>query len=97
MCTRDDRSTYRAWAVGYLDRDALEILRRAGADFAVLAGDDVFICPTVLMGGRGAIAAAAHLCTAVFVQMVDTASVGDVGRATRLAALAAPTRGPGLL
>ncbi len=41
----------------------------SGPDFQVLAGDDAFIAPTVLMGGAGAIAAAAHVATPLFVKM----------------------------
>ena len=50
-------------SVGAIDADTLEVLARSGPDFALLAGDDAFITPTILMGGSGAIAAAAHLCT----------------------------------
>lgn len=77
-------------SVGQLDRDTLEILRRNVDGFAVLAGDDAFICPTVLMGGAGAIAAASHVCTPQFVAMVDAALSRDVGRAVALAAALLP-------
>ena len=56
-----------------------------GAGCEVLAGDDAFICPTVLMGGHGAIAAASHLCTPRFVAMVAAALDRDVVRAVELA------------
>ncbi len=48
-----------------------------------LGGDEAFAFPTVVMGGVGAIAAAAHLCTARFVAMVECALAGklDDGRA----------------
>jgi 4-hydroxy-tetrahydrodipicolinate synthase len=72
-------------AVGGLDHDTLAVLGAEIPDFAVLAGDDAFICPTILMGGRGAIAAAAHLCTRLFVDMVDAALDCDVDRARRRA------------
>ena len=49
-------------AVGALDADTLEILLGAPSDFSVLGGDDAFFLPTVLMGGAGAISAAANLC-----------------------------------
>jgi 4-hydroxy-tetrahydrodipicolinate synthase len=68
-------------SVGALDHDTLEILRRRPASFAILAGDDAYIVPTVLMGGRGAIAASAHLCTQTFVDMIDAALAGDVATA----------------
>jgi len=77
-------------AVGALDLDTLEVLAGSGADFQVLAGDDAFIVPTVLSGGAGAIAAAAHLCTPLFVQMTAAALAGDVTRASELAAALLP-------
>lgn len=73
-------------AVGALDLDTLDLLARPRSDFHVLAGDDAFIVPTIVMGGAGAIAAAAHACTPVFVEMVSCALAGDVDRAAELAA-----------
>jgi 4-hydroxy-tetrahydrodipicolinate synthase len=64
-------------AVGGLDADTLRVLAEAPADFAVLAGDDAFIAPLVLMGGAGAIAASAHFATAAFAKMVECALAGD--------------------
>jgi len=72
-------------AVGALDADTLTVLGGAPAGFHVLSGDDAFIVPTVLMGGHGAIAAAAHVCTPAFVAMEAAARAGDVGTARRLA------------
>jgi 4-hydroxy-tetrahydrodipicolinate synthase len=72
-------------SVGCMDTDTLELLHRAPPEFLVFAGDDAFIVPTLLMGGAGAIAAAAHLCTPMFVTMVGAALAGDAGRARRLA------------
>jgi 4-hydroxy-tetrahydrodipicolinate synthase len=77
-------------AVGCLDADTLEVLRRAPRDFQVLAGDDAFIAPTILMGGVGAIAAASHVCTPLFVELVDAALSGNVGRARTLGAQLLP-------
>jgi 4-hydroxy-tetrahydrodipicolinate synthase len=57
--------------VGALDHDTLAVLAARPATFAVLAGDDAFIAPTVLAGGDGAIAAAAHACTESFVALVQ--------------------------
>ena len=70
-------------AVGALDTDTLEILASAPSDFSVLGGDDAFFLPTVLMGGAGAISAAANLCPERFVAMVDCGLAGKVddGRA----------------
>ncbi|MDL5159211.1 dihydrodipicolinate synthase family protein [Actinomycetospora termitidis] len=63
-------------AVGALDVDTLEVLASAPPGFAVLAGDDAFIAPTVLLGGRGAITASAHVATERFAALVTAASAG---------------------
>jgi 4-hydroxy-tetrahydrodipicolinate synthase len=70
-------------AVGALDEETLEILAGAPRAFAVLGGDDAFLFPTVLMGGAGAISAAAHVCTGRFVAMIECGLAGKVddGRA----------------
>lgn len=70
-------------AVGGIDHDTLEVLRRAPRDFAVLGGEDAFVYPTVALGGHGAIAAAAHVCTERFVAMVECGLNGKLedGRA----------------
>lgn len=65
-------------AVGSIDTDTLEILRGAPEGFAVLAGDDPFIYPNVLMGAVGAICASAHVATARFVAMVECGIAGKV-------------------
>jgi 4-hydroxy-tetrahydrodipicolinate synthase len=72
-------------AVGSLDSDTLTLLRNAPPSFSVLAGDDAFIVPTILMGGAGSITASAHVRTPTFVEMVDAARGSDVGRARVLA------------
>ncbi len=77
-------------AVGALDIGTLELLARSEPDFQILAGDDAFITPTVLMGGAGAIAAAAHMCTPSFVEMNARALAGDRSRAGELAAALLP-------
>lgn len=77
-------------AVGALDVDTLEVLGGAGPDFQLLAGDDALITPTVLLGGAGAIAATAHVCTPAFVEMTDAALAGDHARAVELAAAVLP-------
>lgn len=77
-------------SVGALDADTLELLSRPSPDFALLAGDDAFITPTILMGGSGAIAAAAHVCTPVFVEMTSSALGGDKARAIELATALLP-------
>jgi len=68
-------------AVGGVDADTLRLLAEAPRDFAVLAGDDAYLLPVVLMGGAGAIAAAAHVRTADFVRMIDDGLAGRVAEA----------------
>jgi 4-hydroxy-tetrahydrodipicolinate synthase len=70
-------------AVGALDTETLEILAHAPPGFAVLGGDDAFFLPTVLMGGAGAVSAAANVCTERFVAMIECGLAGKVddGRA----------------
>jgi 4-hydroxy-tetrahydrodipicolinate synthase len=70
-------------AVDGIDLATLEILAGAPADFAVLAGDDPYLLPTVLLGGAGTICASAHVCTERFVQLIECGLAGkvDEGRA----------------
>lgn len=68
-------------AVGALDADTLEVLAAAPRGFHLLGGDDAFLLPTVLMGGAGAISAAAHLCTDRFVAMIECGLAGKVDEA----------------
>lgn len=50
----------------------------------VLAGEDGQILSTLTMGGVGAIAASAHLCTSQFVQLIEHARQGELDQAQRL-------------
>ena len=70
-------------AVASLDADTLTLLANHPDGFAVLGGDDAFLLPTMLMGGKGAIAASSHLCTERVVAMLAAGAAGDVatGRA----------------
>ena len=61
-----------------LDLDTLAMLAGVPDDFAVLGGEDAFLLPLVLMGGVGAIAASAHVCTERFVAMIDLGLAGDI-------------------
>ena len=72
-------------AVGGLDRDTLELLRQCPDGFEVLSGDDLFIVPTLAMGGRGAIAASAHFCTPLFAEMIEAGLDSRVEEARALA------------
>jgi 4-hydroxy-tetrahydrodipicolinate synthase len=66
-----------------LDHAALRILAESPPDFAVLCGEDPYLFPSAVLGGAGAIAASAHLCTERIVAMVDAGLNGRVeeGRA----------------
>jgi 4-hydroxy-tetrahydrodipicolinate synthase len=70
-------------AVGGIDTDTLQLLAAAPPSFSVLGGDDAFLFPLVLMGGRGAIAASANVATSLFEAMIDDGLAGNVvaGRA----------------
>lgn len=68
-------------AVGALDADTLALLAGRPDGFAVLGGDDAYLLPTVLMGGAGAIAAAANLCTDRFAAMLAAGAAGDLATA----------------
>jgi 4-hydroxy-tetrahydrodipicolinate synthase len=68
-------------AVGAVDVDTLALLARAPDDFAVLCGDDAFLLPLLLMGGAGAIAASAHLCTERFAALIAAADAGRLDEA----------------
>ena len=70
-------------AVGGIDGDTLKVLAAAPEGFAMLGGDDQFIYPLTLMGGRGAIAASSHVATSRYAEMIDAALDGrlEEGRA----------------
>jgi 4-hydroxy-tetrahydrodipicolinate synthase len=65
-------------AVGGIDTDTLEVLRDKPDSFHVLGGEDPFLFATMVLGGTGAIAASAHVCTERFVKMIDCALSGKV-------------------
>jgi 4-hydroxy-tetrahydrodipicolinate synthase len=72
-------------AVGCIDADTLRVLAEAGGRFSVLGGDDAFLLPLVLMGGAGAIAASANLCTGQFCEMIVRGLRGDLAGARPIA------------
>jgi 4-hydroxy-tetrahydrodipicolinate synthase len=47
----------------------------------VLCGDDAFMLPLLLLGGVGAIAASAHVCTERFAALVAAAVAGSLSEA----------------
>jgi len=72
-------------SVAGLDLDTLEVLRGAPDGFHVLGGEDAFLFPLALMGGSGAVAAAAHVCTERFVAMIECGLAGKVDEGRALA------------
>ncbi len=70
-------------AVGALDADTLQVLAEAPSGFAVLGGEDAILYPIACMGGQGAIAASAHVCTERVVAMIECGLAGKLedGRA----------------
>jgi len=72
-------------AVGCIDAETLRVLSEADEGFSVLGGDDAFLLPLVLMGGAGAIAASANLCTGQFCEMIARGLRGDVAGARPIA------------
>ena len=70
-------------AVGALDADTLQVLAEAPRGFAVLGGEDPVLFPIMCMGGLGAIAASAHVCTERVVAMIECGLAGKLedGRA----------------
>ena len=70
-------------AVGALDADTLQLLAEAPAGFSVLGGEDPVLFPIACMGGQGAIAASAHVCTDRVVAMIECGLAGKLedGRA----------------
>jgi 4-hydroxy-tetrahydrodipicolinate synthase len=78
-------------SVGSLDGDTLAVLAGRPVGFHVFTGDDALIAPTTLLGGAGAIAAAAHLRTGRFGALVTAALEGDARTAAALAHELLPT------
>lgn len=72
------------YAAGAVDRDAVDLLGNPPEDFAVLAGDDVYLAPMLALGARGGVLASAHLATARFAELADAWRKGDVARARPL-------------
>ena len=72
------------YAAGCVDASTVDLLGDLPPDFAVLAGDDVFLAPLLALGARGGILAAAHLATDRFVEFTDAWREGDPVRARQL-------------
>lgn len=69
-------------AVDGVDHDTLSVLAADRPDFAVLAGDDAFLGPLLLLGATGGITASAHLVTRRFADLVADA-LADRAEAVR--------------
>jgi 4-hydroxy-tetrahydrodipicolinate synthase len=67
-----------------LTEDAVALLGDCPYDFAVFAGDDVYLSPMLALGARGGITATAHLATAEFARLVSAWHKGDVATARPL-------------
>ncbi|WP_194837244.1 4-hydroxy-tetrahydrodipicolinate synthase [Nocardia sp. XZ_19_369] len=80
-------------AVGAIDDTTIELMRTRPADFAVLAGDDLYAAPLLALGATGGILASATLATASFAALVTAWRDGPIDEARalshRLAALSA--------
>jgi len=70
-------------ASGNISR-AAEIVALAGEQFAVLAGDDMFVVPTLSVGGQGVISAVANVIPGDFAKMVESFHAGDARGAGRI-------------
>jgi 4-hydroxy-tetrahydrodipicolinate synthase len=77
-------------AVGGIDADTLQVLAHAPPTFSVLAGDDAFLLPLILMGGAGAIAASANVATGHYAAMIDAGLAGDVAASRPIANVLLP-------
>lgn len=69
-----------------------EYIRRCGPEFAVLAGRDTLILSTLLLGGKGSIAATANVAPRVVVEIYDAFLAGDLPRALAAQNRLAPLR-----
>jgi 4-hydroxy-tetrahydrodipicolinate synthase len=77
-------------AVGAVDHDTVMMLAGCPADFAVLAGDDVFAAPLLALGAAGGILASAHLGTRDFADLIAAWRAGQADRARALGHRLAP-------
>lgn len=77
-------------AVGSIDHDTVMLMADPPADFAVLAGDDVFASPLLALGAAGGILASAHVGTSEFAEFVAAWRAGQVQRARALGNRLAP-------
>lgn len=78
-------------AVGGIDDTTIELMRTRPADFAVLAGDDLYLSPLLALGAAGGILASSTLLTGSFAALIAAWRDGRLDEARtvghRLAAL----------
>jgi 4-hydroxy-tetrahydrodipicolinate synthase len=77
-------------AVGGIDQDTVLLMADLPGNFAVLAGDDMFVSPLLALGAAGGITASAHLCTGEFAGLIAAWQAGNVVRARELGRRLAP-------
>ena len=77
-------------AVGGVDQDTVLLMADPPCDFAVLAGDDVFVSPLLALGAAGGILASAHLCTREFAGLIAAWQSGKAVEARELGHRLAP-------
>ncbi|MFN8015279.1 MAG: 4-hydroxy-tetrahydrodipicolinate synthase [Acidimicrobiia bacterium] len=71
-------------AVGGIDEETIKLLSNADENFSVLGGDDAFIAPICMLGGKGGVCASAHIATGLWVEMVDAVQNGDFSHALEI-------------
>ena len=76
-------------ASGNISR-AAEIVEKCGDELAVLAGDDMFVAPTLSVGGHGVISAVANVLPGDFAKMCESFFAGDAKTTGRIQTRMAP-------
>ncbi|MFG1795842.1 4-hydroxy-tetrahydrodipicolinate synthase [Nocardia sp. NPDC049149] len=71
-------------AVGSIDDTTIELMRTCPPDFAVLAGDDIYIAPLLALGATGGILASANVAAAPFAALVTAWRDGKLDEARDL-------------
>ena len=72
------------FATGGVGQEAVDLLGDCPPDFAVLAGDDLFLAPMLALGAAGGILASAHLATARFAELAAVFAEGDLFKGREL-------------
>jgi len=77
-------------AVGGVDHDTVLLMADPPEQFAVLAGDDMFVSPLLALGAAGGILASAHVRTGEFAALIAAWRAGDAARAREIGQRLAP-------